>query len=92
MPGDLRDETVIGVYQTIDPWPTRRAPPAGPVGPPLRPGSGPLAGTRVVEFAGLGPAPFAAMLLADLGADVVTVDRVPPAGATAAAQRAPAAG
>ena len=36
---------------------------------------GPLAGLRVVELAGLGPAPFAAMLLADLGADVVRVDR-----------------
>ncbi|MFD2580137.1 hypothetical protein ACFSTD_19405 [Novosphingobium colocasiae] len=29
--------------------------------------SGPLSGIRVVEFAGLGPAPFAAMLLADMG-------------------------
>ncbi|GAA3037801.1 CaiB/BaiF CoA-transferase family protein [Streptomyces olivoverticillatus] len=38
-------------------------------------GSGPLAGVRVVELAGIGPAPFAAMLLADLGADVVRVDR-----------------
>lgn len=38
-------------------------------------GSGPLAGVRVVEVAGLGPAPFCAMLLADLGADVVRVDR-----------------
>lgn len=37
---------------------------------------GPLQGLRVVEFAGLGPAPFAAMLLADLGADVVRVDRL----------------
>jgi alpha-methylacyl-CoA racemase len=37
--------------------------------------SGPLAGIRVVELAGLGPAPFGAMLLADLGADVVRVDR-----------------
>ena len=37
--------------------------------------SGPLAGLRVVEFAGLGPAPFACMLLSDMGADVVTVDR-----------------
>jgi alpha-methylacyl-CoA racemase len=37
--------------------------------------SGPLEGYRVVELAGLGPAPFAAMLLADLGADVVRVDR-----------------
>ncbi|MFI1457479.1 CaiB/BaiF CoA transferase family protein [Streptomyces roseus] len=41
------------------------------------PGSsgGPLAGVRVVELAGIGPGPFAAMLLADLGADVVRVDR-----------------
>lgn len=37
--------------------------------------SGPLAGLRVVEFAGLGPAPFACMLLSDMGADVVTIDR-----------------
>jgi alpha-methylacyl-CoA racemase len=36
---------------------------------------GPLAGLRVVELAGIGPAPFCAMLLADLGADVVRVDR-----------------
>ncbi|GAA2348608.1 CaiB/BaiF CoA-transferase family protein [Saccharopolyspora halophila] len=36
---------------------------------------GPLAGLKVVELAGLGPAPFCAMLLADLGADVVRVDR-----------------
>ncbi|GHF26802.1 CoA transferase [Streptomyces mashuensis] len=38
-------------------------------------GEGPLAGVRVVELAGIGPGPFAAMLLADLGADVVRVDR-----------------
>jgi alpha-methylacyl-CoA racemase len=36
---------------------------------------GPLAGIRVVELAGLGPAPYCAMLMADLGADVVRVDR-----------------
>jgi alpha-methylacyl-CoA racemase len=36
---------------------------------------GPLAGVRVVELAGIGPTPFAAMLLADLGADVIRVDR-----------------
>lgn len=36
---------------------------------------GPLAGVRVVELAGIGPAPYAAMLLADLGADVLRVDR-----------------
>jgi alpha-methylacyl-CoA racemase len=36
---------------------------------------GPLTGLRVVELAGLGPGPHAAMLLADLGAEVVRVDR-----------------
>jgi alpha-methylacyl-CoA racemase len=36
---------------------------------------GPLDGLRVVELAGIGPVPFAGMLLADLGADVVRVDR-----------------
>jgi alpha-methylacyl-CoA racemase len=36
---------------------------------------GPLAGVKVVEVAGLGPGPFAAMVLADLGADVVRVAR-----------------
>jgi alpha-methylacyl-CoA racemase len=36
---------------------------------------GPLQGLRVVELAGIGPGPFAAMLLADLGADVVRIDR-----------------
>jgi alpha-methylacyl-CoA racemase len=37
---------------------------------------GPLDGVRVLEFAGIGPAPFCTMLLADLGADVVRVERV----------------
>jgi alpha-methylacyl-CoA racemase len=37
--------------------------------------TGPLAGVRVVELAGIGPGPFAAMLLADMGADVIRVDR-----------------
>lgn len=36
---------------------------------------GPLRGLKVVELAGLGPAPFAAMMLADMGAEVVRVDR-----------------
>ncbi|MGF1607044.1 MAG: CaiB/BaiF CoA transferase family protein [Rhodothalassiaceae bacterium] len=39
---------------------------------------GPLHGLRVVEIAGIGPAPFAGMMLADLGADVVRIDK--PAG------------
>src|SRR5206468_12058678 len=38
--------------------------------------SGPLRGLRVVEFAGIGPVPFAAMLLADMRADVVRVVRL----------------
>src|SRR4030081_709799 len=37
---------------------------------------GPLDGHRVIEIAGIGPAPFAAMVLADLGADVLRIDRV----------------
>ena len=36
---------------------------------------GPLTGVRVVELAGIGPGPFAAMMLADMGADVIRVDR-----------------
>ncbi len=37
--------------------------------------SGPLAGLRVVEIAGLGPTPFTAMVLADMGAEVVRIER-----------------
>lgn len=37
--------------------------------------AGPLSGIRIVELAGIGPAPFAVMLLADLGASVVRIDR-----------------
>jgi alpha-methylacyl-CoA racemase len=36
---------------------------------------GPLAGVRIIEMAGIGPAPFAAMMLSDMGAEVVRVDR-----------------
>ena len=39
------------------------------------PAKGPLSGIRVLEFAGVGPAPFAAMMLADMGADVVEIVR-----------------
>lgn len=38
-------------------------------------GRGPLRGLRVVEIGGIGPGPFAAMLLADMGADIVRIDR-----------------
>lgn len=37
--------------------------------------TGPLSGTRVIELAAQGPAPFACMLLADLGAEVITIER-----------------
>ena len=36
---------------------------------------GPLAGIRVIEFEAIGPGPFCGMLLADMGADVLLVDR-----------------
>src|SRR5882724_7148842 len=42
--------------------------------------TGALQGFRVVELGAIGPAPFAGALLADLGADVVRVDRLPVAG------------
>jgi alpha-methylacyl-CoA racemase len=39
-------------------------------------GQGPLQGLKVIEFAGIGPGPFCGMLLSDLGADVVRIDRI----------------
>ncbi|MGW4029489.1 CaiB/BaiF CoA transferase family protein [Streptomyces sp. NPDC004838] len=45
--------------------------------------AGPLAGVRVVELGGLGPGPFCGMLLADLGAEVIRVDRPAEAGGPA---------
>ncbi|MES2016063.1 MAG: CaiB/BaiF CoA-transferase family protein [Pseudomonadota bacterium] len=43
--------------------------------------TGPLAGIRVIEMVGLGPCPFAAMMLADMGAEVIRIDRKQVAGA-----------
>ncbi|PIW53997.1 MAG: carnitine dehydratase, partial [Sphingomonadales bacterium CG12_big_fil_rev_8_21_14_0_65_65_10] len=48
--------------------------------------AGPLAGLRIVEMAGIGPGPFAGMMLADHGAEVIRVER-PGAGARVMAQR-----
>lgn len=42
--------------------------------------TGPLSGLKVVEFAGIGPGPMCGMLLADLGAEVLRVDRLAPSG------------
>lgn len=43
--------------------------------------AGPLAGVRVVEMVGIGPCPFAAMMLADMGAEVIRIDRKAASGA-----------
>ncbi len=48
-------------------------------------GTGPLRGVKVIELAGIGPGPHAAMMLADLGADVVRIER--PGGAPSAGSR-----
>lgn len=45
--------------------------------------SGPLAGVTIVEFQGLGPGPFCAMMLADLGAEIIRIDRPGPANSIA---------
>ena len=49
---------------------TQQSPTPSPAGR-----SGPLSGIRVIEMAGIGPGPFAGMLMADLGADVIRIDR-----------------
>ncbi len=41
---------------------------------------GPLKGIKVVELAGIGPAPFACMMLADMGAEVIQIERLEPSG------------
>jgi alpha-methylacyl-CoA racemase len=46
---------------------------------------GPLSGLRVVEMVGIGPCPFAAMMLADMGADVIRIDRKPDVNPASAA-------
>ena len=48
-----------------------------PTSPPTR--QGPLAGVKVIELAGIGPGPMGAMLLADMGAEVLRIDRQTPA-------------
>ena len=51
--------------------------------------SGPLTGYRIIEIAGIGPGPFAAMLLADMGADVMRVDRAQSVRGAGAGDAAP---
>ncbi|MDS4060126.1 MAG: CaiB/BaiF CoA-transferase family protein, partial [Candidatus Contendobacter sp.] len=50
---------------------------------------GPLQGIKIVEFAGLGPVPFAGMMLSDLGAEVVRIDRAAASNAAQAKMFAP---
>ena len=52
--------------------------------------SGPLQGIRVLEMAGIGPGPFCGMMLADMGAEVIRVDRA--ARARRPRRQAPCAG
>ncbi|KAL8371731.1 hypothetical protein RB595_001505 [Gaeumannomyces hyphopodioides] len=52
------------------------------------PGPPPLAGLKVLEFAGLAPGPFAGMLLADAGASVLRIDRASPSSPATAAPTA----
>ncbi len=56
--------------------------PTPPPAPASGPGQGPLAGLRVLEFASIGPGPFCAMLLSDLGAEVLRLDRPSGVGGT----------
>ena len=51
------------------------------------PAAGPLHGLRVIEFAGIGPGPFAGMMLADMGADVIVIDRAADVAAAASRPR-----
>jgi alpha-methylacyl-CoA racemase len=50
----------------------------GPPGTPAGGQTGPLAGIRVIELLGIGPGPFCGMLLADLGAEVIRIERPAP--------------
>ena len=50
---------------------------------------GPLKGMRIVELAGIGPTPFAGMMLSDMGAEVIRVDRVGGSGNPVASQSGP---
>ena len=54
--------------------------------------SGPLAGIKVIEMVGLGPCPFAAMMLADMGAEVIRIDRKADANASTASATYPMLG
>ena len=49
--------------------------------------AGPLAGVKVLELAGIGPGPFCAMMLADMGAEVIRIDRAATAPSNTFARR-----
>src|SRR5215212_8773288 len=52
--------------------------------------TGPLTGYRIIEVAGIGPGPFCGMMLADMGADVIRVDRAQSVRAGVATDKPPA--
>lgn len=41
--------------------------------------NGTLTGLKVIELAAIGPVPFAAMMMADMGAEIIRIDRIPAA-------------
>ena len=51
--------------------------------------SGPLEGLKIIEIAGIGPGPFSAMMLADMGADVMRIDRAQTSAAATRPRRRP---
>jgi alpha-methylacyl-CoA racemase len=48
---------------------------------------GPLSGFKIIELAGIGPGPFCGMMLADMGAEVIRVERFSAAADSAATRR-----
>jgi len=48
---------------------------------------GPLKGVRIIELQGIGPGPFCGMMLADMGAEVIRIDRTGAPGGIARAER-----
>ena len=72
-PAESRDQGAAGASGPRQPEDGPPAP-AGPLAAGPAP-AGPLAGIKVIEVAGLGASPYTAMLLSDLGADVIRVDR-----------------
>src|ERR1041385_4068396 len=76
--GSSRNLVMAAFERALDRAVKRRGEWSGPVGvsrDDQEAGVGPLSGVKVIEIAGIGPGPFCGMVLSDLGADVLRVDR-----------------